>query len=98
MKRIETGDERDVKMKFRFENIRNIFQNKRLKAAFQAVRYDMESIEENHAALKDSVNEWVIFLDEENRDLKRRVRELERKLDSMEIRREDDQLAFLKSM
>lgn len=85
-------------MKFRFENIRNLFQNQRLKAAFAAVKTDMDVLDEKNEALKGSVNEWVVFLDQENRALKQRVRDLEKKLDSFEDHIDERELSVLRSM
>ena len=89
-------------MKFRFQNIKNIFANRRLKAAFAAVKFDMDTREENHNALKGSTNDWIVFLDEENRYLKMRIKELERKLDRMQHkpaqRTEERELEVLRTL
>ena len=90
------------KMKFRFQNIRNIFKDKRLAAAFSAVKFDMDNLEENQTALKMSTNDWIVFLDEENRYLKTRIKDLERKVDSMQYRptkrSEEHELAVLRTI
>ena len=88
-------------MKFRFQNIRNIFQNQRLKAAFAAVKFDMDNISQDQDALKASTNDWIVFLDDENRNLKMRVDELERKMEIMKGcngRIEDPELEVLRTL
>ncbi len=89
-------------MKFRFQNIRNIFKDKRLATAFAAVKFDMDVINENHDSLKMSTNDWIVFLDEENRHLKMRLKDLERKVDSMQSKRpkksEEQELTVLRTL
>ena len=74
--------------------VKNFISSNKLKKAFQAVKYDMESMEENHNALKQSVNEWIVFLDEENRQLKSRVIYLENKVDDLE----EEKLSVLRNI
>lgn len=88
-------------MKFRFQNLRNLFKDNRLNAAFAAVKFDMDNLEDNHNALKMSTNDWIVFLDDENQHLKMRVRELERKMESMEnkrLARNEDELSVLRTL
>ena len=94
-------------MKFKLMNIKNIFRNQRLKAAFAAVKFDMDSIEAEQSALKASTNDWIMFLDHENRYLKSRVRELENRLDSMQhrmgsrrssVQHEEEELSVLRTL
>ena len=73
-------------------------KDKRLKAAFKAVKTDMDLLEENDKTLKDSVNEWVMFLDQENRALKIRTKELEKRLDMISNALNEEQLSVLKSV
>ncbi|MBU2561215.1 MAG: hypothetical protein KKD17_02875 [Nanoarchaeota archaeon] len=80
------------------KKIKSMFADKKLKLAFRTIKTDMELIQENHNALKGSVNEWVIFLDQENRDLKMRVRELEKKLDALENSLDEKELAMLRGL
>ena len=58
--------------------------NDKLKAAFHAIKVDMELMDENHDSLKKSTNDWIIFLDAENRALKSQVLELENRLEMLE--------------
>jgi hypothetical protein len=82
-----------------FGMIRKMFSDeKHMKAAFHAVKVDMDSQAENHEELKKSVNEWVIFLDKENRDLKMRVQELEKKLETLEGNLEEKKLSVLRAV
>lgn len=71
-----------------------LFRNQKLKKAFRAVKFDMDTIESEHKALKLSTNEWVVFLDQENRYLQAKIRELERKIDSFE----EEKLSILRSV
>jgi hypothetical protein len=71
-----------------------LFRSHKLKRAFQAVRFDMDALESENKALKLSTNEWVIFLDQENRFLHARINDLEKKLDSLE----DEKLTVLRNI
>jgi len=63
--------------------IKNLFNKEaRLKSAFKAVQIDMDCIDMRQEAFKDSANEWIIQLDQENRTLKARVAQIERRLSS----------------
>jgi hypothetical protein len=44
----------------------NLDKDKKLKSAFRAIKVDMDIMNENHAALKGSADEWIMFLDHEN--------------------------------
>ena len=66
------------------KRLERLFAGRRLKAAFAAVKTDMEMIEEKQAAMAQASNDWIAFLDNENKDLKLRVRDLENKLDRLE--------------
>jgi vacuolar-type H+-ATPase subunit I/STV1 len=78
--------------------VKSLFADKKLKTAFKAIKTDMELIQENHESLKGSTNEWVIFLDQENRTLKTRVRELEKKLDAVQDEKEEAELAVMRQL
>ncbi|MBN1543914.1 hypothetical protein JW898_00450 [Candidatus Woesearchaeota archaeon] len=80
------------------QKLKGLFDDRKLKMAFAAVKTDMDVLEEKNGALKSSVNEWVIFLDQENRDLKMRVRELEKKLDVIEDSFDEKELTMLRSI
>jgi hypothetical protein len=80
------------------QRLKNLFVNKRLKTAFKAIKTDMELVQENHDSLKGSTNEWIIFLDQENRALKMRVKELEKTLDAIQDAREEEELAVIRSI
>lgn len=77
-----------------------LFRNKdnRLKQAFRAVKADMDFMDENHKSLKDSTNEWIIFLDQENRDLKMMVMELEKRLESLQDNLEEKEISVLRTV
>jgi hypothetical protein len=86
-----------------FGKIKKMFSDerckeRRMKAAFHAVKVDMDLIAGKSDELKQSVNDWIIFLDKENRDLKMRVRELEKRLESFEDASDEHRLAILKSV
>jgi uncharacterized protein YlxW (UPF0749 family) len=78
--------------------VKSLFADKKLKTAFKAIKTDMELIQENHESLKGSTNEWVIFLDQENRTLKTRVRALEKKLDAVQDEKEEAELAVMRQL
>lgn len=68
------------------------FSMERVKKAFKRVKNDM-------GALKDSVNEWILFLNGEQRDLKMRVIELEKRLHRLEMNRpESEDLGELREL
>ncbi len=70
----------------------------RLKSAFEAVHNDMRDLENNHLALKRSADEWIVYLDQENRLLKQKVQELESRLDKMSRSVEKNQLSVLERL
>ena len=80
------------------KTIKQLFKNKKLAKAFQAVKFDMEFLEEKHHSLKMSTDEWIMFLDQENRYLKMRVKSLEKKLDGLEDNYYDKKLSVLKTV
>ncbi len=60
--------------------IKNFFgKEARLKDAFMAVKVDMDDLDMKQDAFKDSANEWIIHLNQENRELKARLGQLEQK-------------------
>jgi len=63
----------------RIKNVLN--RESRLKAAFSAISSDMKDLKVKQDALRMSVDEWIMFLNRENQDLKARVRELEAKIE-----------------
>ena len=78
----------------------NLFKSKdnRLKNAFRTIKTDMDFINENHDALKNSTNEWIMFLNQDNQDLKERVQELEKKLDLLDHAFDEQRLSVLRSI
>ena len=80
--------------------MKNLFKSKekRLKEAFRAIKADMDFIEHNHEALKESANEWIMFLDQENRDLKMRLMETEKKLEIVENALDEERLSILRAV
>lgn len=89
-------------------NLNKLFRKDRearLKAAFSAIRHDLKGLEyegkaldAHQEALKQSTNEWVIYLDRENQILRERVAHLERKMDSLsskKSRKAEDSLSVL---
>lgn len=78
----------------------NLFKSKdkRLKAAFRAIKADIDFLDESHNALKESANEWIIFLDHENRELKAKVLELEKKLENLQDSIEERKLSVLRGI
>jgi len=72
--------------------------NKKLKSAFRAVKADMDELDCNQDSLKNSVNDWVIFLDRENRQLKMRVKHLENRLSTTESIAEERKLKILREI
>jgi hypothetical protein len=81
-----------------FGKMKMFSDERRLKAAFAAIKTDMESSAENHEELKQSVNDWIVFLDKENRDLKMRVRDLERKLEAFGDSLDEKELSVLRTV
>ena len=80
------------------QKLKKLFVDKKLKIAFKAIKTDMELIQENHESLKGSTNEWIVFLDQENRQLKMRVKELEKRLDGIQDAKEEEELAVMRCM
>jgi hypothetical protein len=80
------------------QKLKKLFVDKKLKIAFKAIKTDMELIQENHESLKGSTNEWIVFLDQENRALKMRVKELEKRLDGIQDAKEEEELAVMRCM
>ncbi len=78
-----------------FDMVKLMWNETKLKQAFRSVKIDMEQIEGNHDQLKRSMNDWVIFLEQENRDLKARLIELENKFDSLKFKDGEIELAEL---
>jgi len=81
-----------------FGKMKMFSDDKRLKAAFVAIKTDMESSAEKHEELKQSVNDWIVFLDKENRDLKMRVRDLEKKFETLEDNLDERKLSVLRTV
>lgn len=75
-----------------------LFGRDRMKSAFKAVKRDMGYFHKEQENLKTSVNEWIVFLDHENRMLNSRVMELERKLGEQENQAEESELSPLRSI
>jgi len=71
-----------------------LFGRDRMKSAFKAVHRDMQSLYVEHEELKGSTNEWVMYLDRENRMLKAKILELENKLQCAE----EEKISTLKEM
>ena len=80
------------------QKLKKLFVDKKLKIAFKAIKTDMELIQENHESLKGSTNEWIVFLDQENRALKMRVKELEKRLDGIQDAKEEAELTIMRSV
>jgi hypothetical protein len=70
----------------------------RLKSAFRAVRIDMDLLNEKNDTLKQSANDWIVFLSHENQELKTRVKELERKLSVVERSVDHEKMAILREI
>jgi hypothetical protein len=54
------------------------------KMFFNKIKIAFKRVKNDFLALKGSVNEWVLYLDSSNRDLKMRVVQLERRLAELE--------------
>lgn len=52
-------------------------EKQRIRQAFKTVKYDISS-------LRNGVNDWVVFLDGNQRDVRRRLDELEARIASIE--------------
>ena len=70
----------------------------KLKSAFRAVRIDMDLLNEKNDSLKQSTNDWTLFLNHENQELKKRVRELERKLAVVERSVDHEKMSILREV
>ena len=62
---------------------RNSFK-KSVKTSFKNAREDVEDVREEVKALKDSVDEWITFLEGERRELRQRVLEQQQRLLELE--------------
>jgi predicted nucleic acid-binding Zn-ribbon protein len=77
----------------------NIFnKNKELKKAFRAIKYDVKTVENRQNTLKSSMSDWIVFLDHENRDLKQRIRTLEKKIALFEDCVDEEKLTVLRQI
>ena len=54
---------------------------------FNGVKRAFRRVKRDFSGLKSSLNEWVVYLDSSNRDLRIRVHELEKKLAELEKQR-----------
>ncbi len=73
-------------------------KEQRLKAAFGAIHADMRDLQHDHKSLKLSTNDWIVYLDNQNRQLKQRVLELEEKMASMSASVDSNRLSMLKEL
>jgi|GEM_PF-2798852 len=55
-----------------------------IKTAFRNIKQDITVLNDSHDELKASANEWIMFLDRENRELKARLFEIEGRLSLLE--------------
>lgn len=77
----------------------NLFnKNKQLKSAFKAIKYDVRAVENRQNTLKNSMSDWIVFLDHENRDLKQRIRMLEKKISLFEDCVDEEKLTVLRQI
>ncbi|MBU0461916.1 MAG: hypothetical protein KJ574_05000 [Nanoarchaeota archaeon] len=63
--------------------------DKDVKKGFRSVKKDM-------SATKDSLNEWIIFLNENQREMKMRIWQLERKIEQLESRFDEKDIEALR--
>ena len=83
-------DLKDIRMAFG--------RDSRLKSAFRAVKIDMDLMNEKNDALKLSTHEWTMFLNHENQELRKRVRELERKTQLLERSVDREKMSILREI
>lgn len=62
------------------------------------VRKSFKRVQRDVSALKESVNGWVVFLNGNQRELKVRVAELERRLAAVEARQEKREVEQLRGL
>lgn len=60
-----------------------LFGEKRIKKSFKNAKKDV-------LGLKNSMNEWILFLNSNQREMKRRILELEKRVSKMETERFQD--------
>jgi hypothetical protein len=70
----------------------------RLKSAFRAVKFDIDLMSEKHDTLKQSANDWILFLHHENHDLRTRVKDLERKMAVIESALDHEKMSVLREV
>lgn len=81
------------------KDIKSAFsKDSKLKSAFRAVKIDMDLLNEKSDSLKLSTHEWTLFLHHENQELKRRVRDLERKTQMLERSVDHEKMAVLREI
>lgn len=73
-------------------------KDSRLKSAFRAIKVDMDLLNENQNALKNSSHEWTIFLFHENQEMKKRLADLERKTQLLERAVDFEKTAILRQV
>lgn len=57
----------------------HLSKEERLKAAFHAIQSDIKQMDQKHDALKQSMNDWVLHLQNENQLLKQKLLDMERR-------------------
>jgi hypothetical protein len=81
------------------KEIRKLFnKDLKLKSAFRAVKIDMDLLGEKNDALKQSTNDWIVFLHRENQELKQRVEDLEKKSRLLENAVDHKRLSMLREL
>ena len=61
-----------------------------------SVRKGFRKVRNDFASLKMNLNEWVLFLNGNQRELKMKVQELERRLEKVEARLESREIEVLR--
>lgn len=73
-------------------------KEQKLKSAFHAIHVDMSMIENQNKALQQNMNEWIMHLNRENKELKEQVKLLEAKLDKLASVVDRRQLSLLEGI
>lgn len=55
-----------------------------VKRSFKLARQDIENLRADHLKLRDGSHDWIMYLDHKNKELRKRIDELEAKLCHLE--------------
>jgi hypothetical protein len=57
-----------------------------IKSSFKRIGHNLDDLKVDHDALKISANEWIIYLERQNKELAERVKILEKRVAALDTR------------